>query len=183
MKESMGSTWIMSLMIGFIFIFTVFLILAMNFTKVYKMKNEVTTIIEKYEGATNKSSGGHLNWGSISIIGNYLNSNGYSATGYCPEDNTISDESTGLVGWYGANNLSDDSLVKAENNTKYYYCIRKHNINNTKLTYFEIVLFLKFDLPVIGNITAFKVNGNTTDIKNAYCTGLSGENKCIVKSN
>lgn len=173
----MGSAWIMQLMIGFIFIFVAFLLLAMNFTKVYKLKNEVTSIVEKYEGITNSSNVTN-NWGSVQIINNYLETSGYSAMGKCSENESdyIGER---VDSWYGAKSLSSDSLEIADAGEKYYYCVRKHNIEDTKLTYFDIELFLKFDLPIVGNIITFKVDGTTLDIKGAYCTGLDGSSsKC-----
>lgn len=183
----MGSTWIMSLMISFIFIFTAFLILAMNFTKVYKMKNEVTTILEKYEGVTRSSKGEKSNgWGSISLVKNYLSASGYSATGNCPVDTESDPKGERLGLWYGATDLvANNGVLKkvSDSNEKFYFCVRANNIDNSKMTYFDIRLFLKFNLPVIGNITAFRINGSTIDIKNAYCNGFESgysTGKCIA---
>ena len=66
MRESIGATWILQLVIIFMLIFVAFLALSVNYTKAYKIKNEVVTIIEKYEGVSSKKEG------SIEIINNYL---------------------------------------------------------------------------------------------------------------
>ena len=51
-------------------IFVAFLALTLNYTKAFKMKNDIITIIEEREGITNNKNG-KLN-GSISLINNYL---------------------------------------------------------------------------------------------------------------
>ena len=76
MRESVGSTWTFGLVITFIFLFSSFLVLTINYTKAYKVKNEVISIIEKYEGYTNENS--------VEIINNYLNASGYKEMGKCP---------------------------------------------------------------------------------------------------
>ena len=50
MREVSGSTWVFQLMIIFILIFACFLCLVINYSKAYRVKNEVLSIIEKYEG-------------------------------------------------------------------------------------------------------------------------------------
>ena len=66
MRQAIGSTWILQLVIVFILIFVAFLALSINYTKAYKIKNELLSIIEKYEGVNSGENG------SISIINNYL---------------------------------------------------------------------------------------------------------------
>ena len=171
MRESLGTTWSMQLIIVFIFIFVAFLLLAVNYSKVFKMKNETVNIIEKYEGITNKSAGAAEQWGSVQIINNYLQTSGYDNTGKCPVDNNDI--------WYGMADLNSTILEKAKTNSKYYYCVRNMKVSDTKLSYFETVLFLKFDLPLIGNLMSFKIEGSTIDIKGAYCAGFENhDNKC-----
>ena len=63
MRESIGSTWILQLIIVFILLFVSFLTLSLSYSKSYKVKNETLSVIEKYEGLTQDS---------VSIINNYL---------------------------------------------------------------------------------------------------------------
>ncbi len=146
MKEVSSSTWIFSLVITFIFLFTCFLTLSISYSKAYKMKNELLTILEKYEGLTADS---HV------IINNYLEYNGYKTMGKCPID------------YYGEDTLksSPHNINQAETNKNYYYCIQKINEGNNKSN-FKIKIFYKFNLPVIGEITTFSVSGTTNSIIN-----------------
>ena len=52
MRESVGSTWLFGIVLAFTLIFSGFLVLALSYSKAYKLKNEVTSMIEKYEGLT-----------------------------------------------------------------------------------------------------------------------------------
>lgn len=153
MREAIGGTWLMQLVIIFMLIFVAFLALSLNYTKAFKMKNEVLTIIEKYEGLTNGDEG------SVAIINNYLKSNGYHTTKACP------------VGSYGVRSLDNSvaTLVGKNDKNKYYYCVTKFKKNeisdkDKKKAYYKVNLFLKFNLPVLGDIFTFEVNGTTGDV-------------------
>ena len=115
------------------------------------------TMVEKYEGISvdNLSKGYE---GNAKIINNYLRQNSYQTQGKCPE------------GWYGvisleeneSNNLNNYDI--ADGNTKYYYCFQEETYKKNESTtnvYYNIRLFYKFNLPIIGDITTFKVEGQT----------------------
>ena len=72
MKQSIGATWITGLVVSFMLIFVSFLSLSVNYNKVFRIKNEALTIIEKYEGAKDGEGS------SIQILNNYLLYNNYS---------------------------------------------------------------------------------------------------------
>lgn len=145
MRESIGSTWVLQLIILFILLFVGFLTLSLNYSKSYKVKNEVMTIIEKYEGLTNDS---------VKIINNYLTQSGYKTTGKCGSD-----------GWYGMTDISgaNNVLESATDNDKYYYCIRK-KFAKKDYYYYEIKTFLSFNLPIVGNFAVFTIEGSTADV-------------------
>lgn len=149
MRQSIGATWILQLVIVFMLIFVGFLALTINYTKAFKVKNEVVSIIEKYEGV---SSGDN---GSIALINNYLRYYNYQTMGTCEE------------GFYGVSSLNSTAIVPASGNTKYYYCVKKENSSSG--TYddranYEIVTFFQFNLPFVGDLFTFRVNGTTIDI-------------------
>jgi len=115
MRESIGSTWILQLVIVFILLFVGFLTLSLGYSKSYKVKNETLSVIEKYEGLTVDA---------VKIINNYLEYNNYDAKGKCEDDT-----------WYGLDNLTVTTLEKANPNKKYYYCIKKRIVKNKKHYY------------------------------------------------
>lgn len=161
MRHTIGGTWLFQLMLLFILLFTAYIILTINYSKTIKIKNEVVSMIEKYEG---------LNDQSLELINNYLLAAGYGTTGIC-----VSNENTSWV--YGAIDLTSATLELAQPGERYYYCVKKYK--GTNLTsYYQVGLFYKFNLPVIGNTANFNVKGTTTNFhakdNSDYCYNVDG---------
>jgi len=153
MRQAIGSTWVLQLVIIFMLIFVAFLALTINYTKAFRVKNEVISIIEKYEGVSTKENG------SVSIINNYLDYNNFFTQGKCNE------------GEYGVKNLNENIIEEASPSEKYNYCITKINTSNNSpiatRSKYRVTLFFKFSLPVIGDLFTFSVEGTTIDINYA----------------
>lgn len=158
MRETIASTWIYQLVIIFILMFVSFLVLSLTYSKNYKTKNEMISIIEKYEGVNVKS---------LQIINNYLSYNGYRVKGKCPSGEN----------WRGVESLQSTTLRVPQSGKKYYYCINKKNqkssVGNTSggsaailksKMYYQIKIFFKFNIPLLGEIYTFTVDGTTNDI-------------------
>ncbi len=170
MRESIGTTWTYMLVITFTLIFTGFLIIVMSFTKTYKVKNEMTTIIEKYEGLTKehyaneKDSNGIVkrvkkDYGSINIINNYLKSVNYTTKWTCKTTDDLN------FIYYGASDLDSLTLKKIDKTSKpekYYYCL---GINSQKKIV-SIQVFFNFNVPILGRIGTFRVKGETNEMLN-----------------
>ena len=77
MKEAIGGTWIYLIVLLFIGVFTCFVSVTTNYSRCYRIKDEVITSIEHYHG---------VNENSIGKINEYLKGIGYSATGQCPQE-------------------------------------------------------------------------------------------------
>lgn len=149
MRQVIGSTWVLQLVIVFMLIFVGFLTLSINYTKAFKMKNEIITMLEKYEGAKDGENS------SIGLVNNYLKYYNYSTMRGCE------------TGEYGVANLDNPSVEPVISGKKYYYCIGKINASNSKFPQrarYEITIFFHFNLPVVGNLFTFTVSGTTIDI-------------------
>ncbi len=159
MRQSIGGTWLLQLMIVFILLFSGFIILTLNYSRTVKTKNELINMFEKYEG---------LNTNSIELVNNYLTYTGYSTTGECVDTST--------PGVYGALDLSGRSLETARPDVEYYYCVRKYDGANTT-HYYQITIFYKLNLPIVGDISTFSVRGSTSNIissdEDAYSRSIS----------
>ena len=172
------------LVIAFILIFAGYLVVTLHYAKTFKLKNEVLTIIEKYNGIS--SSTGYSTKTSIVGAGNvyvpksamgtinaFLSSSGYVTKGYC----------TNLTGtWFGVDKLVFStngagvsySVENVRSDKKYYYCFSKKRrttgvtgCNNKKAAYFyEVLMFYKLQFPVISELFTFRVEGTTMDIYN-----------------
>ena len=96
------------------------------------------SIIEKYEGMNSTSQG---------IINNYMHGESYLTVGGCPD------------GWYGAS-INSDNFEEARPNQKYSYCFTD-SYTSDGLIYYNIIVFYKFNLPFLGDIMTFEVEGTT----------------------
>ncbi|MEG1505872.1 MAG: hypothetical protein RR478_00065 [Bacilli bacterium] len=151
MKETVGTTWTFQLIIIFILIFACFLTLVISYSKAYSIKNTVITIVEKYEGISEES---------LIIINNYLDNSGYRTIGNCSKKEN--DNRT----WYGVN--ANNEFELANDSKKYLYCVSETNVYNEyssqdSKVYNELKFFYKFNLPIIGELKTFVVNGRTSD--------------------
>ncbi len=161
MRQTFGGTWLMQLMILFILLFVAFIVLSLNYSKTVRIKNQVIGIIEKYEGLNDKS---------LEIVNSYLVSTNYGVTGVCTKDSS-------QQGLYGALSLDNNSLEEARPNVKYYYCIKKYRGANTS-RYYQLTVFYKFNLPVVGDRGRFMVKGTSTNFvpsdDNRYAQAVGG---------
>lgn len=143
MKAVNESTWTMQIMIFFILIFATFLILVLSYNKAYQIKNRMLSVIEKYEGVTLKSA---------EFINDYAYNKSYTNTGKCP------------IGWIGVTNITDEvssyTFEVADGKKKYYYCFQENEDNNGMI-YYDVMVFYRFNLPIIGNIANYKIEGTT----------------------
>ena len=152
MRQAIGTTWLMQLVIVFMLIFVAFISLTINFTKAFKIKNELISIIEKNEGLRSGQDG------TISLINNYLSYNGHMVKGKCD----------GIE--YGVPSLDSDSIEEAVSGENYYYCIKKTSYSTTSYpnrAKYSIKIFFHFSLPVIGDIFTFSSEGTTIDLNYA----------------
>ena len=151
MRESVGTTWTFTIVLTFTFIFTGFLILAINYARAYRVKNELTTIIEKYEGITTEGKN------SLEIMNNFLINNHHNAIGACP----IEEEGRTV---YGVEDLNSNIIDTAEEGKRYHYCISYEINENDCTAIYYITVFYDFNLPVFGQLRKFKIKGQTNEI-------------------
>lgn len=184
MRESIGGTWIMGIVALFIFIFAGYLAVTISYSTAFKIKNEVLSIIERNNGMingagkiTNKdghnytskiSSGKTIisEVGSLQTINLYLYGMGYNAMGTCPTE----------FGWYGVKDLGVPTGLKvmplAENKNyeivksgeRYFYCFYGEKRKSYNTIIYKVRLFYRMDLPVLGDMFTFRVDGTTSEI-------------------
>lgn len=159
MRDAVGGAWVYGIVMVFTLLFAAFLALALTYARAYRMKNEMTSIIEKYQGITVTDALSGM--GSVSIINHYLANNGYNAKGVCP------------VGTYGTKSLTSTSLTPSNGKSRFYYCIgfEKNNPIGHCTYIFKVRVFYDFNLPILGQIRRFSVNGQTNELNLAYFNG------------
>ena len=141
MKEAIGGTWLFQIVIVFILLFAGFLTFAINYTKAFKVKNEMVNIIERNQGFTSSTTNDFTTENEIT---NYLNTVGYRTTGKCDADE---------IG-YPLNVIGD----------KHYYCVKTINTRSSEIedqSYYRVKVFFNIDIPVVGEWFNFSVSGTT----------------------
>ena len=174
MRESVGSTWIFLIAITFTIIFAGFLVMALSYSRTYKEKNELTSIIEKYEGLTTKTTYGKNIDGSINVMNTYLRNNNYNRKGFCQKVDSVYEATDTVNKMYGFD--IDGNPEIAQDNKKYDYCVLAMTNNETCNTIFRVTVFFDFNLPIFGDLVKFRVSGQTNDIMEAYIMDV--QTKC-----
>lgn len=174
MRESVGSTWIFLIAITFTIIFAGFLVMALSYSRTYKEKNELTSIIEKYEGLTTKTTYGKNIDGSINVMNTYLRNNNYNRKGFCQKVDSVYEATDTVNKMYGFD--IDGTPEIAQDNKRYDYCVLAMTNNETCNTIFRVTVFFDFNLPVFGDLVKFRVSGQTNEIMDAYIMDV--QTKC-----
>ena len=138
MREAIGGTWLYGLVLTFIVFFASFLAISINYSKAFNVKNNIVDILSKYEGN---------NCNSREKISEYLKDVGYLVTGKCD---------SGYIGY----NLNGDFV----SSDKAYYCVASDSTASTtalEKSLYRVEIFFKVNLPIIGELTTFKIKGET----------------------
>lgn len=181
MKQSISSIWLIGLVFSFILLFSGYLAVTVSYSSAFKLKNEMLTIIEKHDGLTNKQGNKNVasklhpgqkvegEFGAIQTIALFLRGSAYNSKGACPNEQGKT--------WYGVKDLDYTKLntfEQAQKNTKYYYCFMKDELKYARNTnasnsqksasYYKVRIFYKMNLPVLGDIFTFRIDGTTSEI-------------------
>ena len=60
MKEAIGGSWLMQIVIFFVLLFAAFLCFAINYTRAFKVKNELIKTIQRYQPDCPNTNNGQL---------------------------------------------------------------------------------------------------------------------------
>jgi len=156
MKGAIGNAFILNMVITFILIFYVLLIGSMAYSKAYKTKNFILNTVDEYVNKGNDfsnytESGREFN----GKVNEYLGKIGYPiVTQY---NQTTCPGKEGYINW------------KSPYEGEYEYCIyRKTHIglrdNNSVVANrynYMVLVYMKFDFPVIGQFIKLPITGET----------------------
>lgn len=152
MREAIGATWIMGIVIAFIALFSGYLAFSVNYSKAFKVKDGIVDRIQKHNGP---------NQAAIDDIADMMNEIGYSSTGKCSaffNDNTLS-----FIG------VTRNFVTPApsENDT-FNYCIQKVEAINPEgqlsAAYYSVYVFFSLSIPIVNEMSLFNVSGETVNI-------------------
>ena len=187
MKTGISAIWLVGLVITFLMIFSAYIIITVDYSKTFKLKNEVLTIIEKNKGMTiyngvkvnstiKRSEKVLANVGAVKTINAFLAGSGYTAKGPCD----IPKGTTYIYGVkylkFGQNDGWGNIGESAKKGEEYYYCFAKYPTGrlidkNTgkprelyKSVYYRVELFYKFEIPILREFLPIRVDGVTDEI-------------------
>lgn len=140
MREAVGNTFIVNLIIIFILIFIILFAGSTSYTKAYKVKNRIIDIIEENKG---------YNAEARSQIDRFLGETGYRVTngGTCRSH-------------YGTGTIPSNS-------GGYRYCVEtfvKNQGKENEQTYYGVTSYMYFEIPIIASLVELPVYGETKSI-------------------
>lgn len=153
MREAIGGTWLFQIVIVFVLLFAGYICLSINYSRAYKVKNEVVDIIERK---------GTFDAYTMASVNQYLKKAGYYSIGKCPSDMTA----------YKAELVDRTNVDKGSIGKQGNYCISKVLVNGEETNggiskvYYKVRVFFKFDIPIFGDIFSFKLDGETEQLIN-----------------
>lgn len=156
MKESIGASWLLTIVLVFIALFSGYLAFSVNYSKAFRVKDGIVDRLEKYNGPNNKS---------LEEIAEFIGEVNYTSKGKC--DSISGDDrlpSMGVV----VGDLHPD--IPASENDTYHYCIQRikaYSPNDGQLTssYYRVVVFFSLSLPIFNIGSTFHVDGETINIQ------------------
>ena len=168
----MGGSLLLYIVIIIVGIISAFLVSSIAYSKAFKVKNRIISIIEKYDGkcfnSTDTATG--LNYDNCyHEIDNELKDIGYSSniSKSCRDIELDIDNSYGIV--------SIEKVYPVINyNSGHKYCVYKYTLCDTsradsttlkcdsssnKTYYYKVIAFMHFDIPLINQVLEFEVSG------------------------
>lgn len=142
MRHAIGQTFLYNLVILFLFIIAFVLVGSLSYSKGFKAKNEIVSIIEKHRGYDTET---------IKTIDEALRDSGYRARSVfrhktCP---TPKEES---------------SKVLLEESVNYPYCV--YESVTERGVYYSVIVYIRFEIPILSGLLEFQVKGDTRTIYN-----------------
>ena len=138
MRESLGGAMLLNLVVIFTGLVIVFFIGILSYSKAYRIKNRIIEIIEKHEKYDDDVA---------NEINPDLRNAGYNASSptKCGKYETIDN-----LNVYG-----------------YNYCVFNSE-NSQNGNYYQVVTFIRFEIPIIGDVLTFPVYGETKILNKNY---------------
>ena len=159
MRESIGATWIMIVVMLFITLFSAYLAFSINYSKAFKVKDGIISRIEKFNG---------LKPETFTDIDEYLREIGYTSKGRC--DMFVSDQKVKYMGVNIDEPIDNLAIFKdgQTSKTEYNYCIGRvfsyDPIGQMTASYYNVVVFYSLSLPMINDMFNFYISGDTSNI-------------------
>lgn len=154
MREAVGSAFLVNLILVFIGVISALLVGSISYSKAYKVKNRILYVIEKYDGFDDTAR---------KELASSLRSVGYKiSSGDNSSCESIYRKKLG-------SSFKRENLLHGVNDgvKDFDYCVYKYTCDETGgsscvATYYGVTSFMHFDIPLIGGMLEFPVNGETS---------------------
>lgn len=138
MRESVGNAYLTYIVFIFLGIVLLLLVTSFSYSKAFKAKNKIINVIEKYDGWNNEAE---------IEVHNDLHTMGYRQnTSYFNTFKCKSNDPNAII-------LYGDRVGN------FHYCLFRHDV--TKGSYYEVITYMHFDIPLIGSKVAVPVRGES----------------------
>ncbi len=151
MKEAISGTWVYITVLIFMVILIAYVSITINYSHAFEASESIIKAIEQYEG---------YNSTSRKAIADYIHNNTHTVKHVC------NDGITGFQDTYGG--IDNDKRQANGSNEKFDYCIaRTVNVGADKVArcYYHTMVFFSFSLPVLGDLYAFQIPGETSGLR------------------
>jgi hypothetical protein len=163
MKESIGQAFIMNLILFFFGILVLLYFGSINYSKAYKAKNKIVNTIEKYGGWDDPESPNTPVKDEVYLK---LEQGGYQTVVITGDDlrkkcaaKVLSKQKRNVTD----KDIEDLNIVYPESdeltNRRYEFCVIEHKASRG--SYYQVVTFMRFEVPVVGNLLNPAIYGET----------------------
>ncbi len=156
MREAIGATWIMGIVIVFVALFSAYLAFSINYSKAFRVKNGIIERIEKnngfYQNPITDSSGAYSK-STTQEINEFIQEINYGSKGDCFKTVTAKGINTdiGRVEYVGCNVNGPCTYTPGEG-VKSSYCVQKvtARTESDQLTtaYYKVYVYFSINMPV-----------------------------------
>ena len=143
MRDAVGGSFMIKVFIVFLGVYIVFMAVALNYAKAFRVKNQIINIIEQNEGIDADDYNDKSNNSSLSKIYSYLAKVSYT-TG-----NDVA-----------KNKCETGSYI----DDRYIFCINTYTYDKNK-TYYKVTTFVSLELPFFGINIPVPIKGETRMIE------------------
>lgn len=171
MREAIGSSLLLNIALVFISVISLFLVGSIAYSKAFKAKNQIISVIESYDGVCFQGSDLSTE-NCFNEIESKLTDMGYSSniSSSCPD--LVAPQGSGIESIKRVYPTSVDFST----DIGHHYCVYKYTLCETrrfdsnndvcsgdsnKMHYYKVITFMHFDIPLIGQFLEFEVSGET----------------------
>lgn len=139
MRDAVGGSFMIKLLLVFLAVYTIFIAIAINYAKAFRVKNKVLNIIEQNEGIKNYDD---VTDPALTQIEEYMNSIHYGVS-----TTTVENKCEGY------NYINKDRG----------YCIA--TVDNVDASYYKVTTFVTISIPVVRLEYTVPIRGETRKIE------------------